>query len=45
VLFAWNAIPRVQGEVAVGDKVEILSHRPEGFPLRPGDERDIDALL
>jgi uncharacterized protein YcbX len=26
VLFAWNAVPR--------DAVEVLEHRPEGFPLR-----------
>ncbi len=34
VLFTWNAVPRAFGDVAVGDDVEILEHRPEGFPLR-----------
>jgi hypothetical protein len=34
VLFAWNAVPRTLGDIAVGDDVEILDRRPEGFPLR-----------
>lgn len=33
VLFGWNAAPRGLGEVAVGDEVEILEDRPEGFPI------------
>jgi uncharacterized protein YcbX len=41
VLFAWNAIPRVQGEIAVGDVAEVLTERPEGFPLRTGDDGEI----
>lgn len=36
VLFGWNAAPRTLGRVAVGDSVEILERRPEGFPLRTG---------
>ncbi len=36
VLFGWNAAPRTLGRVAIGDAVEILERRPEGFPLRTG---------
>ena len=36
VLFGWNAAPRTLGDIAVGDPVEILQPRPEGFPLRTG---------
>ncbi len=36
VLFGWNAAPRALGQIAVGDSVEILERRPEGFPLRTG---------
>jgi uncharacterized protein YcbX len=36
VLFGWNAAPRTLGQIAVGDAVEILERRPEGFPLRTG---------
>jgi uncharacterized protein YcbX len=34
VLFGWNAVPRAEGRVAVGDSVTVLSERPEGWPLR-----------
>jgi uncharacterized protein YcbX len=34
VLFGWNSVPRVLGEVAVGDRVEILDRRPEGFAIQ-----------
>ena len=34
VLFGWNAAPRTLGEIAVGDAVEVLEARPEGFPIR-----------
>lgn len=34
VLFGWNAAPRTLGEVVVGDRVEVLEARPEGFPIR-----------
>lgn len=33
VLFGWKAVPRRTGMISVGDSVEILEHRPEGFPL------------
>ncbi len=33
-LFGWNAVPRAAGRVAIGDPVEILAERPEGFPLQ-----------
>jgi hypothetical protein len=36
VLFGWNAVPRTLGEIAVGDRVEVLERRPEGFALRAG---------
>jgi len=40
VLFGWNAVPRVLGELTVGARVEILEERPEGFPLSVGIEQD-----
>ena len=33
VLFGWNAVPKILGEIAVGDEVQILAKRPEGFPI------------
>ncbi|MEE2690952.1 MAG: MOSC N-terminal beta barrel domain-containing protein [Pseudomonadota bacterium] len=33
VLFGWNGAPLKLGEIAVGDSVEVLETRPEGFPL------------
>jgi uncharacterized protein YcbX len=33
VLFGWNVVPRALGRVEIGDKVEVLTARPEGFPL------------
>jgi uncharacterized protein YcbX len=33
VLFGWNSVPRVLGQIAVGDEVEILDRRPEGFAI------------
>jgi len=36
VLFGWNAVPRTLGTVAVGDGVEVVERRPEGFALRTG---------
>jgi uncharacterized protein len=33
VLFTWNAVPRVTGDIAIGDDVEVLQSR-QGFPLR-----------
>lgn len=32
-LFGWNASPRGEGRIAVGDKAEIIEERPEGWPL------------
>jgi hypothetical protein len=32
-LFGWNSAPRGEGAIAVGDKVEIVEERPEGWPL------------
>jgi uncharacterized protein len=34
VLFGWNAVPRAEGRVSVGDTVTVVSERPEGWPLR-----------
>jgi uncharacterized protein len=34
VLFGWNSVPRTLGRVAVGDTIEVLERRPEGFALR-----------
>ncbi|MBI1213412.1 MAG: MOSC domain-containing protein [Alphaproteobacteria bacterium] len=33
VLFGWNSLPRVLGEIAVGDAAEIVERRPEGFAI------------
>ncbi len=33
VLFGWNAVPRAPGEIALGDEVDVLAQRPEGFAL------------
>lgn len=33
VLFGWNSVPRLPGPIAVGDEVEVLDHRPEGFAI------------
>ncbi len=32
-LFGWNAFPRDGVEIKTGDVVEIVEHRPEGWPL------------
>lgn len=34
VLFGWNAVPRAEGSVSVGDAVTVVAERPEGWPLR-----------
>jgi uncharacterized protein YcbX len=34
VLFGWNAVPRAEGRVSVGDAVTVLADRAEGWPLR-----------
>jgi len=41
VLFGWNAAPKTLGEIAVGDEVQVLEARPEGFPIR----RARDAVI
>ena len=33
VLFGWRAIPRSEGNIAVGDVLRVLETRPEGWPL------------
>ena len=33
VLFGWNAIARDKGKISIGDNVEVLEARPEGWPL------------
>lgn len=35
VLFGWNASPRNEGDISVGDVVEVIEERPEGWPLAP----------
>ena len=35
VLFGWNAIPRNEGDISVGDSVQVVEERPEGWPLAP----------
>ncbi len=32
-LFGWNAAPCAEGDIAVGDRVEVFEERPEGWPL------------
>ena len=33
-LFGWNAIPRGQGTIKVGDEVKVVSRREEAWPLK-----------
>ncbi len=33
-LFGWNAVPRADGRIAIGDTVRILDERPEGWALK-----------
>ncbi len=33
-IFGWNAVPRGQIELNVGDPVKIAAERPEGWPLK-----------
>ncbi len=37
VLFGWNAVPRNDGEIAVGDLIAVVGERPEGWPLALSD--------
>jgi hypothetical protein len=34
VLFGWNAVPKAQGKVSIGDSVSVVTDRPEGWPIR-----------
>jgi hypothetical protein len=34
VLFGWNAVPRSDGIVTIGDTVKVLEERPEGWALK-----------
>jgi uncharacterized protein len=34
VLFGWNAVPRGEGMLRLGDRVEVCTTRPEGIPLK-----------
>jgi hypothetical protein len=34
VMFGWNAVPRGTGAIAVGDTVDILARRPDGWAFR-----------
>jgi uncharacterized protein len=38
-LFGWNAVPRNQGEIRVGDAVTVIERRAEGWPLKVRDIR------
>ncbi len=33
-MFGWNAVPRGVGSISVGDRVDVVSARPEGWPFR-----------
>ncbi|GEO84488.1 MULTISPECIES: MOSC domain-containing protein [Alphaproteobacteria] len=33
-LFGWNAVPRSEGRITVGDEVSIVETRPDGWPLK-----------
>lgn len=33
-LFGWNAVPRGEGRVSVGDEVKIVEYRPEGWQFK-----------
>lgn len=33
-LFGWNATPRDQGQIAVGDAVTVISERPESWAIK-----------
>ena len=34
VLFGWNAVPRGEGEVRLGDAVRVLKARDERWPMK-----------
>ncbi len=33
-LFGWNAVPRGEGKIAIGDAVTVVETRPEGWALK-----------
>jgi len=33
VLFGWNAVGRKLGQISLGDEIEIVEARPEGWPI------------
>lgn len=33
-LFGWNAVPRGEGTIALGDEVTVVAERPEGFAIK-----------
>lgn len=33
-LFGWNAVPRGEGPITVGDDVKVIEVRPEGWPIK-----------
>jgi uncharacterized protein len=33
-LFGWNAVPRNEGIVSIGDRVSVIEHRPEGWAFK-----------
>lgn len=41
VLFGWNAVPRGEGRLSVGEPVRVLFRRAEAWPMRqPGQRRE-----
>jgi uncharacterized protein YcbX len=34
VLFGWNAVPRGEGEVRLGDTVRVVKTREERWPMK-----------
>lgn len=33
-LFGWNAVPRGEGKIALGDAVRVIGQRPEGWAIK-----------
>jgi uncharacterized protein YcbX len=38
-LFGWNAVPRNQGEIRIGDAVTVIERRTEGWPMKVRNAR------
>jgi uncharacterized protein YcbX len=34
VLFGWNSVPRAAGTIEIGDRVDVIDVRAEGFPIK-----------